>query len=139
MPIFSQKSLQQLATCHTDLQTIFNEVIKYVDCVIIEGRRDKEAQDKAFADGKSKLQWPNGKHNFYPSNAVDVAPLVNGGIDWKKSGQFYFFAGRVLGIADMLKEQAKITRSIRYGGDWNQNDNISDETFLDLVHFEIVL
>ena len=139
MPKFSQASLEKLATCHKDLQTLFNEVIKYVDCTVIEGHRGKDAQNKAFAEGKSKLQWPNGNHNFYPSNAVDVAPCINGGIDWKNSGQFYFFAGRVLGIAEILKEQGKITHSIRFGGDWNQNDNISDESFRDLVHFEVLL
>jgi peptidoglycan L-alanyl-D-glutamate endopeptidase CwlK len=136
---FSQSSLEKLASCHPDLQTLFKEVIKYMDCTIIEGFRGQAAQDKAFAEGKSKLKWPHGKHNAYPSNAVDVAPFVDGSIKWENLKQFYFFAGFVLGIAQQLKDQGKITHSIRFGGDWNQNNNISDESFVDAVHFELVL
>lgn len=139
MPVFSQKSLQQLATCHKDLQTLFNEVIKYRDCIVIEGHRGIDAQNKAYAEGKSKLQWPNGKHNSYPSNAVDVAPCFDGKIDWNRETQFYFFGGFVQGIAEILKSQGRISHDIRYGGDWNMNDDVSDESFLDLVHYEIVL
>lgn len=139
MPKFSEKSLQQLMTCHKDLQTLFKEIIKYRDCIVIEGHRGKEAQDKAFETGKSKLKWPNGKHNFYPSNAVDVAPCLNGKIDWDRETQFYFFGGFVLAIAEMLKIQGKITHNIRYGGDWNMNDDVSDNNFDDLVHFELIL
>lgn len=139
MPSFSTKSLQQLATCHPDLQTIFHEVIQHFDCTIIEGFRGQEAQNKAFDEGKSKLRWPNGKHNAYPSNAVDVAPCINGKIDWNKLNQFYYFGGFVLGIAEMLKLQRKIIHDVRYGGDWNRNDCVTDESFLDLVHFELVL
>jgi peptidoglycan L-alanyl-D-glutamate endopeptidase CwlK len=139
MPSFSKKSLQQLATCHKDLQTLFHEVIKYFDCTVIEGFRNQELQDKAFAEGKSKLQWPNGKHNFYPSNAVDVAPCINGGIDWNNAKQFYFFGGFVLGIATQLKAQGKITHDIRYGGDWDSDKDINDQSFNDLPHFEIIL
>jgi peptidoglycan L-alanyl-D-glutamate endopeptidase CwlK len=139
MPSFSKKSLQQLTTCHQDLQTIFNEVIRHRDCTVIEGFRNQEAQDKAFETGKSKLRWPNGKHNAYPSSAVDVAPCFNGEIDWDKQTQFYYFAGYVKRIADELRAQGKINHDIRYGGDWNMNDDVSDEGWLDLVHYELVL
>jgi peptidoglycan L-alanyl-D-glutamate endopeptidase CwlK len=139
MPSFSKKSLQQLATCHKDLQTLFHEVIKYFDCTVIEGFRNQELQDKAFAEGKSKLKWPHGKHNAYPSNAVDVAPYIDNRINWNQARQFYYFAGFVMAIMERLFLEGKIKHKIRFGGDWDRDNNVTDETFLDLVHFEIIL
>lgn len=137
MPKFSNASKAKLATCHPDLQLLFNEVIKFFDCRVLEGFRNQADQDKAFEAGNSKLRWPNGKHNRTPSIAVDVAPYP---IDWKKRDRFYWFSGFVLGIAEQLKAQGKMTHAIRYGGDWNSNYEITDERGLqDLVHFELVV
>lgn len=134
MSKFSQKSLEQLATCHPDLQTLFNVVIKYFDCTVTEGFRDATAQNKAFAEGKSKLKWPNGNHNKSPSTAVDVYPCP---IDFNDTRRFYYFAGFVLGIAKQLKAEGKISHSIRWGGDWDSDTEVKDNTFNDLVHFEL--
>ena len=32
-----------------------------------------------------------------------------------------------------------MTHRIRLGADWNKNNDIDDETFLDAPHFEIIL
>lgn len=135
MPKFSTASQNKLFTCHPDLQTLFCEVIKTFDCTIIEGFRNEADQNKAFDSGKSKLKWPNGKHNKSPSMAVDVAPYP---IDWSNNKRLYWFGGYVLGVAQMLKSQGKITHSVRYGGDWDSDKNINDQAFNDLVHFELV-
>jgi peptidoglycan LD-endopeptidase CwlK len=136
MPRFSQRSFSRLATCHPDLQTIFYEVIKYVDCTILEGHRGQEAQDEAFKKGNSKLMWPNGKHNTLPSMACDVAPYPVP--DWNDLSKFYWFAGFVMGVSELLYMTGKITHKVRFGGDWNRNYSISDEKGLrDLVHYEI--
>lgn len=79
MAKFSSTSQEKLLTCHPDLQKVFKEVIKTFDCTILVGHRDQQAQDKAFAEGKSKKSWPDSKHNTTPSRAVDVAPFP---IDW---------------------------------------------------------
>ena len=140
MPAFSATSLRRLLTCHIDLQYLFNEVIKEFDCVVIEGHRGKEAQDEAFRTGKSKLQYPKGNHNATPSNAVDVAPYnkKTKGIEWKDSKAFYFFSGYVICMAKMLYKQERITHRIRWGGDWDSDNDLNDQTFNDLVHFEII-
>lgn len=135
MPKFSTKSLDRLATCHQDLQTLFNEVIKHFDCTILEGYRNQEDQDRAYRDGKSKLRFPDGKHNKMPSNAVDVLPYPVPA--WKNTVDFIYFGGQVMGIAAMLFYQGKITSKIRYGGDWSQDDLVSNDKFGDFVHFEI--
>ena len=74
MPRFGKRSKERLATCDTRLQEVFNEVIKYVDCSILEGHRDKERQNQLHVEGKTKVKYPNGRHNSSPSNAVDVTP-----------------------------------------------------------------
>ena len=37
MPYFGRRSKKNLATCDKKLQKVFNEVIKHVDCAVIEG------------------------------------------------------------------------------------------------------
>lgn len=129
MPAFSKSSLDRLATCHPKLQALMNEVIKYEDCVILCGHRGQAEQDQAFRDGKSKLKWPQGKHNTLPSNAVDIAPYP---LDWNDHLAFARLAGYVQAIADGMGI------AVRWGGDWNGNGKSKDERFLDLVHFELV-
>lgn len=136
MPKFSPSSVKQLSTAHPDLQVLFFEVIRSKDCTVIEGHRGEAAQNEAFAKGNSKLKWPNGKHNKFPSHAVDVAPYPIP--DWKKTSEFIYFGGYVMGIAEMLFQQGKMKHKIRYGGDFNQNDRVTDQSFVDAVHFEII-
>lgn len=129
MPSFSQKSKTQLSTCHSDLQLLFNMVIKSYDCVVLEGFRGEEKQNKAYDEGKSKLKWPNSNHNKYPCRAVDVSPYPIDWNDWKK---FYHFIGYVQACATILGIK------IRTGADWNMDGDFKDNKFNDLVHFELV-
>ena len=92
MPRFGRRSRKNLETCNEDLQELFNEVIKFFDCTVIQGHRGKEEQNKYFDEGKSKVKYPNGRHNANPSNAVDVVPYP---IDWKDTDRMYYFAGFV--------------------------------------------
>ena len=48
MPRYSTRSKKRLATCDKRLQKVFNEVIKHVDCSILEGHRSKERQNKLY-------------------------------------------------------------------------------------------
>ena len=129
MPKFGSKSRKNLATCHEDLQDIFNEVIKYVDCSVIEGHRSQERQDKLYEEGKTKLKYPKGRHNASPSRAVDVVPYP---IDWDDRERFHLFAGFVLGVAQSMEI------NIRWGGDWNKNFEVDDNQFDDFPHFELL-
>lgn len=136
MPFFSQQSLLRLAECHPDLQRVFKTVIETMDCTILVGHRGESDQNKAVAEGKSKLKFPMSKHNSEPSMAVDAAPHPLP--DWKNVNDFLYFGGYVMGVADLLYEQGMITHKIRFGGDWNKNGRVSDNRFMDAVHFEIV-
>lgn len=135
MPKFNTNSQNQLLTCHPELQLLFQEVIKYFDCTVLEGFRNEAKQNKAKDSGNSTFKWPDSKHNKIPSMAVDVVPYP---IEWDNIKRMYFFGGYVLGIAQMLKNQGKMDFNVRYGGDWNGNKNINDQTFNDVVHFELI-
>jgi peptidoglycan L-alanyl-D-glutamate endopeptidase CwlK len=140
MPKFGKSSDEQLATCHPDLQLIFNTAIKTVDCSVFCGHRNKLNQDKAFGDGLSQVKWPNSKHNPFPSMAVDGGPyfpeLKN--TDWEDHKAFAVFAGYLMRIADELLEKKLITHRLRWGGDWDSDGRTNDQTFVDLPHFELV-
>jgi len=130
---FGTRSKNNLATAHPDLQRLFNEVIKGYDCSIICGTRNQEDQDRAFHEGRSKVRYPNGKHNKQPSQAVDVVPWFKNKphIRWNDKEKFYHFAGYVQGIADGLGIP------IRWGGNWDSDDELKDQSFYDLPHYEL--
>lgn len=135
MPKLNEKSFSKLTTAHSDLQAVFFEVIKYFDCEVITAYRGEEEQNKAFEEKKTQKIWPLSKHNQMPSLAIDVSPLP---IDWNDTKRFYYFAGFVKGISEKLKSEGKITHSIRWGGDWDNDTEVKENKFNDLVHFEII-
>ena len=63
MPRFGKRSRENLSTCHEDLQKVFNEVIKHVDCSVLEGHRDERKQEKLFSEGKTKVDYTMSNHN----------------------------------------------------------------------------
>lgn len=128
MPKFGKKSQERLATCHPDLQRLFNEVIKYYDCTVLCGHRGKDEQDEAVRSGTSKVKWPKSKHNKSPALAVDVVPFP---IDWQDRGRFLHFAGFVLATAKQLGIE------IRCGVDFNEDLNFKNDSFFDAPHFEL--
>lgn len=127
MPEFSQKSLNRLNQCHPKLQQLFLEVIKETDCTVICGYRTKAEQDDAFYKGTSRVKWPNGKHNKFPSLAVDVWPcpvprkenkeLDSDSLVWDTFADVVLTKAMELGI------------DITWGGSWDR--------FPDKPHFEL--
>jgi len=113
----------------------------YVDC----GARPVDEELAAIASGHSKLLDPyDSKHVVGPkrplSEAADVYPyptlLPNTQMPKTEYGhalgRFYFFAGFVKARALALGIK------VRWGGDWDSDTDFSDQTFDDLVHWEIV-
>ena len=134
MASFGEGSLKELSTLHPKLQQVLSDAIKYFDFQIVEGHRGEEAQNKAYATGRSKLPWPKGNHNKKPSTAADCAPYP---IDWSDKPdsirRFCYMAGFIQSSARRLGIK------IRWGADWNNNDDLRDEgSFRDWPHFELV-
>lgn len=135
MPKFSQESFSKLSTCHHDLQALFYEVVKYYDCKILEGYRNKVEQEKSFNAGNSNLHFPTSKHNYQPSMAVDATPYP---VNFHNERLSIWFGGYVMGIAQKLKEEGKMTHSVRWGGSWDGVGKLNSKGKLnDLVHFEL--
>lgn len=127
MPFFSDQSKRELETCAQPLQYLMNEVIKYWDCTVLQGKRSIEEQRRNVAAKVSKTI--DSRHLDDPARAVDVAPYP---VDWNDLDRFRAFGGFVLGVASQMGID------IRWGGDWDSDRQLSDQTFHDLPHFELI-
>lgn len=131
---FGVTSLARLESCDPRIQLVMKAAIAQglVDMTITEGHRDQVTQDKYFEEGKSRIKFPDGKHNSYPSMAVDVAPYINGKLSYDQRHCCYM-AGLIMGIARSLGV------NLRWGGNWDMDgEPVTDQDFQDLVHFELV-
>lgn len=125
----SRISNERLNTCDERLQKIVKKLIITNGAYVLQGYRGEEEQNKAFNEGKSKLRFPNSKHNKVPSLAIDLAPSPLP--DWENTIEFMEFAMVVIGVAEDLKIP------IRWGGDWDM-DGETEPGEWDYVHFELV-
>ena len=129
MPAFGARSRERLASCHPDLQRLFNEVVKGFDCAVIYGHRTVEEQQDLYAQGRTKPGKivtkldgvsKRSKHNESPSLAVDVVPYP---IDWDDLDAFR-------DLADHTKRVARdLGIGVVWGGDWSR--------FRDYPHWEL--
>jgi hypothetical protein len=124
---FGPASKAKLATCHPDLQRLFNRVNALWPCTIQYGQRTPEEQAELVKSGASKTL--NSKHVNTPALAADVTPDP---LDWKDTARFYYFGGFVCGLAESMGIP------IRWGGDWDGDMQVKDQNFNDLVHFELI-
>ncbi|WP_063655804.1 hypothetical protein [Aliivibrio fischeri] len=125
---FSQQSATRLASCHPQLQKVFTKVLEICDCSILCGHRTEEEQN-ALPSSNTQVRFPNSKHNSVPSKAVDATPYP---YDEDDRERFSYFAGIVIGVG------ASMGIAIRWGGDWDRDNELQDNSFDDLMHFELV-
>lgn len=129
MPKFGKTSQERLDQCHPDLRLLFIAVVRGFDCSVLCGHRDEKEQNDAFLGNRSKLKFPDSKHNKEPSTAIDVVPWP---INWENLNRFYMFGGYALAKAETLGIK------IRWGGDWDGDTMTADQKFMDLPHFELI-
>lgn len=115
--------------CDPKIQRVFHEVIKIIDCTIIEAHRPLERQNELVRTGFSKTPWPLSKHNTMPSQAVDAVPCPT---MWDDTDIMYYFAGVVMSVSSILHIP------LRWGGDWDSDGDFTDQSFMDLAHFELL-
>ena len=153
MATYGNTSQQKLDSCHPDLIVIFQEVVRIFDNAIVYGERTPGEQFELYKQGRSLIggRWviadkkkvvtykdgtiSKSNHNYSPSKAVDAVPYP---INWKDTDRMYYFAGMVIATAIRLKDEGKVTHNIRWGGDWDRDTEVDDQTFMDLAHFEII-
>jgi len=131
---FGKASMNRYISLHDDLQKVAWKSLELglMDFTIVCAHRSEADQNKAYNEKKSKVRWPNSKHNTYPAEAMDLAPFVNGAISWN----WYHcsvLGGIVLATAKILGVE------LRWGGNWDMDgEPITDQDFQDLAHFELV-
>ena len=131
MPKLGKRSKQRLKGVDPRLIALLERVCKYFDITVIEGKRSQERQNMLVEQGKSKTKF--GKH--VQGKAVDIAPYP---IDWNARDDFHYLGGFVLGIASQMNI------NVRWGGDWSDSSlsenrrTTKDNSFDDLVHFELM-
>ena len=137
MYIFGKESKAVLQSVHPLLRLLAHKAILKHDFAVREGYRAEQAQHKAFLDKRSKVDWPNSKHNKFPSHAVHFLPIVNGRmiVDVATTidiAQWSYFLGIVHALADDLRIP------VRFGINWDMDAEIlSDQTFNDWAHIEL--
>lgn len=130
---WGKSSKRHLDTVDRALQRVMNRVLQEVaDVSITCGYRDEATQNLLYIEGKSKVIYPNSKHNIQPSRAIDFLPYPAPTSEKKLWAALGYIAGRAIEIG---KEEGVV---LRWGGDWNRNGDLTDNNFDDLFHLEIV-
>ena len=144
---FSQVSLARLATVHPDLQKVAKRAIELssVDFVVTQGNRTVDEQMRLYGKGRtaaqcvakgvpaiyarpgeSQVTWTLNS-NHIGGRAIDVAPYVNGQLEWDDKGKLGLWPK----IAKAFKTAAaELAIQIEWGGDWTKT--------VDRPHFELV-
>lgn len=110
----NDKSLGRLNECDKRLVKLIKAVNEVYPVFVICGHRNKEDQDRAFKDKKSKLKFPNSKHNKKPSLAVDIVPGDGKKIDWKDIKEFEIMLMVVESTAETLGIKIRLGRDFKF-------------------------
>ncbi len=131
---FGSSSRARLETCDYRLKKVAEKALEtsVIDFGISCGHRGQEEQDAAYnaTPRKSKLKFPESKHNSIPARAFDFFPVIGGKAAWNDCEAFKNLAHHIMTTADQMGIR------LRWGGDWNCN-GIEDETFIDMPHIEL--
>lgn len=139
-------SLKVLGTVDPKMQAVVKKAIgiSEVDFAVVQGKRTLEEQQKLYGQGrtatelkaagvpekfaqptKPKVTWTL-KSNHLSGEAVDLAPYLNGKLDWDDNNK----KGLWPKIASAMKHAAiELGIRIEWGGDWIKT--------VDRPHFEL--
>jgi peptidoglycan L-alanyl-D-glutamate endopeptidase CwlK len=121
-------SLARLQKVHPLLSACVVRAIQLtpVDFTVFEGMRSMERQRSLFETGKTKTL--NSRHLV--GKAVDLPAWKGGRPVWDRVD-----AQQVANAMMQAAKECGVT--LRWGGDWDMDGDQADETFRDLVHFEL--
>ena len=128
---FSTRSQQRLDTVAEPLRSIIYHAmsLQIMDFTILCGVRSLDEQKELVKKGVSRTL--NSRHlpNINGlSEAVDIAPYP---INWNDHHAFHRLAG-------IIQSSAALNNTpIRWGGDWDGDNDTKDQSFIDLPHFEL--
>ena len=128
---FGKDSLENLSSVDCRLEEIAKLVLIIKDHSIIKGHRGQVEQDAAYASNASELFWPNGKHNKFPSVAMDVQTYPKPSKNQELREDQLYLLGLYKGIGSLMDIP------IRTGADWDRAGELADNGFDDFYHTEI--
>lgn len=142
----SKRSLDKLAGVKPEMASVVKRAIELteVDFVVVQGNRTLDEQKRLYGQGRNaaqcaaagvpknyaqpsapKVTWTLNS-NHIGGRAVDLAPYVNGAIEWDNSGKLGLYPK----INDAMKRAAaELGVKIGWGGDWQKTP--------DRPHFEL--
>lgn len=145
--MFGSKSSSILCGVHPRMQAVAHRAIQIseVDFAVVQGRRTVEEQQRLYGKGRTaaqliklgipakfavpgeaKVTWTM-KSRHLSGNAIDVAPYVNGKLEWDDNGKLGLWPK----IAAAFKNAAaELNIEIQWGGDWQGTK--------DRPHFELL-
>lgn len=145
---FSSRSVKRMEGVHPELRMVFMEAIKIspIDFGIPKdgGVRTAARQKEMFDDPDIKTKcdgiWNISKHqvdgdefdNTEYGRALDIYAYVNGKASWKIH-HLSMAAGIIIGTANRMRKEGKISIEIRWGGEFG---SYSFEGW-DSGHFEV--
>jgi len=94
------------------------------------GLRTASEQYDLFLKKKSKVDGTTNRSKHQEGLAIDVVAYVDGRPRWEKE-YYYMLAGTILAVA------AEKGLPLRWGGDWDSDNDFLDQTFNDFGHFEV--
>lgn len=144
--ILGKNSLNRLATVDPRLQAVVKRAIQItcVDFAVVQGNRTRDEQARLYGKGRTaaqmsakglpasyakpseaKVTWTMNS-NHIGGRAVDLAPYVDGAINWDDSGRRGFWPKIAAAMRQAAAEQGV---KIKWGGDWKGTP--------DRPHFEL--
>ncbi len=128
---WGSNSILQRSTSDPRLNAIGDVVLQIKDHSVVKGHRPEDEQHQAFVDGNSKLDWPDGKHNAYPSKAQDLRTYPFPETEQEQREEQLYLLGLYKGVAAVRDVP------LRTGADWSRDGNLFDNGWDDLFHVEI--
>ena len=134
--VLDERSEKRLEGVNPTLVSVVRRAAKRLpfSLFVVEGLRTKERQEQLYAQGRTKpgpkVTWTM-KSKHLDGMAVDLAPLIDGAIDWKDLKKFDQIA------AAMIEAGKEVGVLVRWGRDWNQNGRPGEKGESDSPHFEL--
>jgi len=128
MPTFGTASIASRAKLHPKLQELVDAAIKEIDFKILDATRGRAAQEKAFAQGNSKVRFGQSAHNYVPAIAADLFPAPYNWDDFQSFEKLYAVMRRIAKEKDI---------PIRCGIDFNMDGDKTTSDSWDGGHYEL--
>lgn len=131
-----QQSLKRLEGVDPLLRNVVLRAIELTrqDFTVVEGLRTLERQRALWAQGRTQpgkiVTWTM-KSKHIEGKAVDLAPWVEGKINWEPGRRFDVIAEAMFAAAE---EQGAV---IRWGADWDSDGKLRERGETDSPHFEL--